>query len=152
MSTLITTLTQPTLVTWLLKATALLVLALAVTGLLRRASAGTRHLVWLATLAGILALPALPLWAPRGLAILPVGLVPTLAQVATPNNAVVPVVPSITNAPTAAVAGCTPPATQPPVCGPFAGSHGATREPARYLIAVLPPAARHGGGAPPADG
>src|SRR3954468_8279300 len=74
MNTLITTLAQPALVTWLLKATALLVLALAVTSLLRRATAGTRHLVWLATLAGILALPAVSVWAPLRLAIPPGGL------------------------------------------------------------------------------
>ena len=77
MSTLITTLTQPALVAWLLKATALLVLALGVTSLLRRASAGTRHLVWLATLAGILALPAVSVWLPLRLAILPADLIPS---------------------------------------------------------------------------
>ena len=83
MSTLITTLTQPALVAWLLKATALLVLALAVTSLLRRASAGTRHLVWLATLAGILALPAVSFWAPLRLAIVPAELMPSLPPAAT---------------------------------------------------------------------
>ena len=99
MSTLITTLTQPALVAWLFKATALLVLALAVTSLLRRASAGTRHLVWLATLAGILALPAVSLWAPLRLAILPAELLPSLAQVATPQGAVVSDVASMSGAP-----------------------------------------------------
>lgn len=84
MSTLITTLTQPALVAWLLKATTLLVLALAVTSLLRRASAGTRHLVWLATLAGILTLPAVSVWAPLRLAILPARLVPSLPQLSMP--------------------------------------------------------------------
>ena len=100
MSTLITTLTQPALVAWLLKATALLVLALAVTSLLRRASAGTRHLVWLATLAGILALPAVSLWAPLRLAILPAELLPSLAQVATPERGIVA---PMSSAPAAAV-------------------------------------------------
>src|SRR3954465_8049464 len=103
MNTLITTLAQPALVTWLLKATALLVLALAVTSLLRRATAGTRHLVWLATLAGILALPAVSVWAPLRLAILPAELLPSLVQVATPERAVVPSVPSITSEPARAV-------------------------------------------------
>ena len=96
MSTLITTLTQPALVAWLLKATALLVLALGVTSLLRRASAGTRHLVWLATLAGILALPAVSLWAPLRLAILPPELVPSLPRIATSQHAAVPYVPTTT--------------------------------------------------------
>ena len=59
MSNLISTLTQPALIVWLLKATLILVAALTATSLLRRASAGTRHLVWLGTLAGILLLPAL---------------------------------------------------------------------------------------------
>ena len=99
MSTLITTLTQPALVAWLLKATALLVLALGVTSLLRRASAGTRHLVWLATLAGILALPAVSVWTPLRLAILPADLMPSLAQYAAPEGGVVPSAPA--NAPVA---------------------------------------------------
>src|SRR4051812_21986316 len=103
MNTLITTLAQPALVTWLLKATALLVLALAVTSLLRRATAGTRHLVWLATLAGILALPAVSVWAPLRLAILPAELLPSLVQVATPERAAVPSVPSIPSEPPRAV-------------------------------------------------
>ena len=98
MSTLITTLTQPALVAWLLKATALLVLALAVTSLLRRASAGTRHLVWLATLAGILALPAVSLWAPLRLAILPPELVPSPPRIATSERAAVPYVPTTASA------------------------------------------------------
>jgi beta-lactamase regulating signal transducer with metallopeptidase domain/HEAT repeat protein len=101
MSTLITTLTQPALVAWLLKATALLVLALGVTTVLRRASAGTRHLVWLATLAGILALPALSLWAPLRLAIVPMDLVPSLPQVSAPERAIVQPVPATTTAPSA---------------------------------------------------
>ena len=103
MSTLITTLAQPALVAWLLKATALLVLALAVTSLLRRASAGTRHLVWLATLAGILALPAVSVWAPLRLAILPAELLPSLVQVATPERAGIRYAPPSTSTPAAAV-------------------------------------------------
>jgi beta-lactamase regulating signal transducer with metallopeptidase domain len=78
MSTFITTLTQPAVLAWLVKATALLVAALAATSLLRRASAGTRHLVWLATLAGILLLPAVSLSPALRLAILPAQLMPTL--------------------------------------------------------------------------
>lgn len=103
MSTLVTTFTQPALVAWLLKATALLVLALAVTSLLRRASAGTRHLVWLATLAGILALPAVSLWTPLRLAIVPAELMPSLAQVAPPERVGVPSAPSATGGATVSV-------------------------------------------------
>ena len=78
MSNLIMALAQPALIAWLLKATALLVIALAATTLLHRASAGTRHLVWLATLAGVLLLPAVSLWTPVRLAIVPSSLVPNL--------------------------------------------------------------------------
>jgi beta-lactamase regulating signal transducer with metallopeptidase domain/HEAT repeat protein len=84
MSTFIVTLTQPALLAWLLKATALLILALGVTSLLRRASAGTRHLVWLATLGGILLLPVVSLWTPLRLAIIPAELMPTLPRIAAP--------------------------------------------------------------------
>src|SRR2546423_426939 len=80
MSNLIMALAQPALIAWLLKATALLVIALAATTLLRRASAGTRHLVWLATLAGVLLLPAVSLWTPVRLAIVPSSLVPNLGS------------------------------------------------------------------------
>src|SRR5690348_718807 len=91
MSTLIYQLTQPDLVAWLLKATILLIGALAATALLRRASAGTRHLVWLATLAGVLLLPAVSLWTPLRLAIVPRTLVPTLPEVAAALPVVTPV-------------------------------------------------------------
>ena len=112
MSALLYQLTQPDLIAWLLKATVLLVGALAATSLLRRASAGTRHLVWLATLAGVLLLPAVSLWTPVRLAIVPRTLVPTLPQfasapaVAAPTPAAspeaqhAPAAPSFTAAPT----------------------------------------------------
>jgi beta-lactamase regulating signal transducer with metallopeptidase domain/HEAT repeat protein len=74
MSNLVTLLSQPALAIWLVKATALLVAALAATAVLRRASAGTRHLVWVGALAGILLLPALSFWTPVRLAILPTSL------------------------------------------------------------------------------
>src|SRR5580765_8675583 len=80
MSNFIYLLTQPDLMAWLLKATALLVAALAATSLLRRASAGTRHLVWLATLAGILLLPAVSLWTPVRIAIVPTALMPSFPR------------------------------------------------------------------------
>ena len=53
------------------KTTVLLVAALGVSLLLQRASAGTRHLVWLVTLGALLVLPALAAWAPWRVAILP---------------------------------------------------------------------------------
>jgi beta-lactamase regulating signal transducer with metallopeptidase domain/HEAT repeat protein len=55
----------------LLKATLILVTALAVTVTMRRASAGARHLVWLVTLGTLLLVPALTAWSPLRLAILP---------------------------------------------------------------------------------
>lgn len=78
-----TLLSQPALAIWLVKATALLVAALAATAVLRRASAGTRHLVWVGALAGILLLPALSFWTPVRLAILPT----SLTHVALPGEA-----------------------------------------------------------------
>lgn len=75
MGNLVTLLSQPALAIWLLKATLLLVAAIAATSVLRRASAGTRHLVWVSTLAGILLLPPLSLWTPIRLAVLPSSLI-----------------------------------------------------------------------------
>jgi beta-lactamase regulating signal transducer with metallopeptidase domain/HEAT repeat protein len=61
----------PELILLVAKATVLLVAGWAVAALLRRAPAGARHLVWLATLAGLLALPALVRLSPLSLPILP---------------------------------------------------------------------------------
>ncbi|MGN6391965.1 MAG: HEAT repeat domain-containing protein [Gemmatimonadales bacterium] len=55
----------------LIKATCLLLIALAASLLLQRASAGSRHLVWLVTVVGLLALPVMSAWAPLQLAVLP---------------------------------------------------------------------------------
>jgi beta-lactamase regulating signal transducer with metallopeptidase domain/HEAT repeat protein len=60
-----------TLLIWLAKATALLMLALGVTLGLRRAPAGARYIVWLATLATLLLVPAVSQWSPLPLRILP---------------------------------------------------------------------------------
>jgi beta-lactamase regulating signal transducer with metallopeptidase domain/HEAT repeat protein len=89
MSNFVTLLSQPALAIWFLKATVLLVAALAATSVLRRASAGTRHLVWVGTLAGILVLPALSLWTPVRLAVLPT----SLARVELPTQAGAPLAP-----------------------------------------------------------
>jgi beta-lactamase regulating signal transducer with metallopeptidase domain/HEAT repeat protein len=56
---------------FLLQATVLLAAGIVVTATLRRASAGARHLVWLSTLASVLALPALLHVAPLRLEVLP---------------------------------------------------------------------------------
>ena len=55
----------------LAKATIVLVAALGIARALRRAAAGARHLVWLATLAALLLVPALAMWAPLPITVLP---------------------------------------------------------------------------------
>jgi beta-lactamase regulating signal transducer with metallopeptidase domain len=55
----------------LVKATIILLAALGITRALGRASAGTRHLVWLVTLGTLLLVPGLAVWAPIRLAVLP---------------------------------------------------------------------------------
>ena len=55
----------------LVKATVLLLAALAATQVMPRLSAGARHLVWLATVAALLLLPAFVAWSPFRLSILP---------------------------------------------------------------------------------
>jgi beta-lactamase regulating signal transducer with metallopeptidase domain/HEAT repeat protein len=55
----------------LVKITCVLLAALAVSVALGRASAGSRHLVWLVALAGLLVVPAVAAWAPLPLRVLP---------------------------------------------------------------------------------
>jgi beta-lactamase regulating signal transducer with metallopeptidase domain len=55
----------------LIKATCLLAVALAASALLHRSSAGSRHLVWLVALTGLLTLPVVAAWAPLPLQVLP---------------------------------------------------------------------------------
>ena len=55
----------------LAKATIVLVAALGITHALQRAPAGARHLVWLATLGGLLLVPALAAWLPLRIIVLP---------------------------------------------------------------------------------
>jgi beta-lactamase regulating signal transducer with metallopeptidase domain/HEAT repeat protein len=55
----------------LLKLTLVLVAALAVTLAMRRAPAGARHLVWLVSLAAVLVIPAVAIWAPVPIRVLP---------------------------------------------------------------------------------
>ncbi len=55
----------------IVKATLILIGALAVTLLMRRAAAGARHLVWLVTLGALLLVPALTVWGPIHIGVLP---------------------------------------------------------------------------------
>ncbi|HTS87085.1 MAG TPA: M56 family metallopeptidase [Gemmatimonadales bacterium] len=61
----------PPLVLALVKITLVLVLGLALTAVLERASAGARHLIWLLILAALLVLPPLAFWGPLQLPVLP---------------------------------------------------------------------------------
>jgi beta-lactamase regulating signal transducer with metallopeptidase domain/HEAT repeat protein len=60
-----------TLLLWIVKATMLLMLAMGMSMALRRAPAGARHLVWLATLVALLLTPAMSAWTPLPLRVLP---------------------------------------------------------------------------------
>ena len=55
----------------LLKITCVLLIALCATLAMQRASAGSRHLVWLLSLGALLVLPAVAVWAPLEVAVLP---------------------------------------------------------------------------------
>ena len=55
----------------LAKATIILLVALGITVVMQRASAGARHLVWLVTVAALLFVPALTAWAPLPVRVLP---------------------------------------------------------------------------------
>jgi HEAT repeat protein/beta-lactamase regulating signal transducer with metallopeptidase domain len=55
----------------LLKITCVLLIALCATLAMQRASAGSRHLVWLLSLAALLVVPAVAVWAPLKVAVLP---------------------------------------------------------------------------------
>ncbi len=55
----------------LLKITCVLLVALGATLAMQRASAGSRHLIWLLSLGALLILPPLALWAPLELPVLP---------------------------------------------------------------------------------
>lgn len=75
----------------LFKATLILVFALGITVVMQKASAGARHLVWLVTLGTLLIVPAIAVWSPLRLEILP----PATAQSAPKLSEVgAPVVPS----------------------------------------------------------
>src|SRR3954462_12615955 len=56
---------------FLVKATVILLVAAGITRVMHRASAGTRHLVWLVALGALLLVPALTAWSPLRVAVLP---------------------------------------------------------------------------------
>lgn len=62
----------------LTKATIILLVALGMTVVMQRASAGARHLVWLVTVAALLFVPALTAWGPLPVRILPA--IPTASE------------------------------------------------------------------------
>ena len=67
----------------LLKVTSVLLAALAATTLMRRSSAGARHLVWLAALIAALVLPSWSLWSPLPVRVLPPVTRPVVERTAT---------------------------------------------------------------------
>ena len=69
----------------LVKATLILLVALGITLSMQRASAGSRHLVWLVTLAALLLVPALTAWGP-----IPLRVLPATANSATPATQRIP--------------------------------------------------------------
>jgi beta-lactamase regulating signal transducer with metallopeptidase domain len=68
----------------LTKATIILLLALGMTVVMQRASAGARHLVWLVTVAALLFVPALTAWGP-----LPVRILPALPPAADQSSPII---------------------------------------------------------------
>ncbi|HET7613370.1 MAG TPA: M56 family metallopeptidase [Gemmatimonadaceae bacterium] len=72
-STIASSLSGPStsMILLLVKATVILLLAIAITLTMQRTSAGARHLVWLVSLSGLLLVPALAAWSPISLRILP---------------------------------------------------------------------------------
>lgn len=100
------------------KSALLLLSAWALTFMMRRTSASTRHLVWLLVFAGLLALPLLSLTLPaRPVLVLPAA--PVAAAVSTPIAAAPPAVPDKLPAPSVAAtspAPSAPPARLPLLC------------------------------------
>jgi len=82
----------------IVKATLILVGALGVTFVMQRAAAGARHLVWLVTLGALLFVPALTLWAPIHLRILP-AFAATTASLPNADAAATPVYSAVSTAP-----------------------------------------------------
>ncbi len=68
----------------LLKITGLLLAALGASLAMSRASAGSRHLVWLVVLGAVLVLPALDAWGPLPVRVLPEPLAPAIASTVPP--------------------------------------------------------------------
>ena len=75
----------------LAKATLILIAALGLTIAMQRGSAGARHLVWLATLAIVLLVPAVTAWVPQ----LPLRILPPVTQPSAIETAVLPASPEL---------------------------------------------------------
>ena len=102
----------------ILKATAVVLLAMGITVALRRAAAGARYVVWLATLVVLLLVPAMTFWAPLRFAVLPATRVsPDRAQSSVADANAVPAAPAtapdVPSASAAAVPGEGPTSTRP---------------------------------------
>src|SRR5262245_50625408 len=95
----------PTLLLFLIKATIVLLGGAALAATLRRAPAGLRHLVWVATLGGVVALPALLRIAPAPIEVLPARVLtlPLAAEAAAPVARATEVRPQPAPVPAAAV-------------------------------------------------
>jgi beta-lactamase regulating signal transducer with metallopeptidase domain/HEAT repeat protein len=78
------------LLIWVAKATALLLLAGGLTLALRRAPAGARYVVWLATLATLLVIPAISSWSPIPLRVLPPASASVVESSVAPTNTAAP--------------------------------------------------------------
>ena len=110
----------------LAKATLVLVAALAIARLLQRAPAGARHVVWLVTLGGLLLVPALALWAPLRLAVLPA-------------EAVAPIVaPLPAAAPSVALPATTPTPASPVAAPALPSTDATTTSLVRRVLGVVP--------------
>lgn len=116
------------LLLFLAKATLVLILAVAATFVLRRSTAGERHLVWLAALVGVLALPVLSRIPALQLSILPSRLAPSTATLDGPPRVIVVDGPTTTivSAPAAPIVAGTYESTRitvtPPTAVAIAGS------------------------------
>jgi beta-lactamase regulating signal transducer with metallopeptidase domain/HEAT repeat protein len=81
-------------VLFVVRATAILLAALGMTLVMRRSSAGARHLVWLGSLAGLLLLPALSASLPATFRILPASLAPETGPASAPAAIPLPLAPA----------------------------------------------------------
>lgn len=118
------------------KVTIVLAVAFLVTTSMRRATAGVRHLVWFATLAALLVVPAVAAWAPLRVAVLPAA-VASLAG-ALPASAADEALPAT---PTLLLEEETSAAAAPAASGPAANAPASRPAPTEPTAGELAPAA-----------